>query len=73
MNLDKKKVFVAGHNGMVGSALVRKLSLDSSIDLLLASRCELDLLDSSSVNYFFETQQPDQVYMAAEGRWYSCQ
>ena len=65
MTLAKKKVFVAGHNGMVGSAIVRKLSLDTSIELVLASRSELDLLDASAVTRFFDAQQPDQVYLAA--------
>ena len=59
------KVVVAGHNGMVGSAIVRKLSLDASIDLVLAYRSELDLLDASAVTRFFDAQQPDQVYLAA--------
>ena len=65
MTLAKNKVFVAGHNGMVGSAIVRKLSLDTSIELVLASRSELDLLDASAVARFFDAQQPDQVYLAA--------
>ena len=65
MALAKKKVFVAGHNGMVGSAIVRKLSLDTSIELVLASRSDLDLLDASAVTQFFDAQQPDQVYLAA--------
>ena len=65
MTLAKNKVFVAGHNGMVGSAIVRKLSLDTSIELVLASRSDLDLLDASAVTQFFDAQQPDQVYLAA--------
>ena len=65
MTLAKNKVFVAGHNGMVGSAIVRKLILDTSIELVLASRSELDLLDASAVTQFFDAQQPDQVYLAA--------
>jgi len=65
MTLAKKKVFVAGHNGMVGSAIVRKLSLDTSIELVLASRSELDLLDASAVTQFFDAQKPNQVYLAA--------
>jgi GDP-L-fucose synthase len=65
MTSAKKKVFVAGHNGMVGSAIVRKLNSDTSIELVLASRSELDLLDASAVTRFFDAQQPDQVYLAA--------
>ena len=65
MALARNKVFVAGHNGMVGSAIVRKLSLDTSVELILASRSELDLLDAYAVENFFDEQQPDQVYLAA--------
>ena len=65
MTSAKKKVFVAGHNGMVGSSIVRKLSLDTSIELVLASRSDLNLLDASAVTQFFDAQQPDQVYLAA--------
>ena len=65
MALAKNKVFVAGHNGMVGSAIVRKLSLDTNTDLILASRGELDLLDAHAVEQLFDEQQPDQVYLAA--------
>ena len=61
----KTKVFVAGHNGMVGSAIVRKLSSDKSIELVLASRSELDLLDTPTVEKFFDEQKPDQIYLAA--------
>ena len=50
---------------MVGSAIVRKLSLDTSIELVLVSRSELDLLDASAVKRLFDGQQPDQVYLAA--------
>ena len=46
------KVFVAGHNGMVGSAIVRKLSLDTSVELVLTSRSELNLLDAFAVKRF---------------------
>ncbi len=50
---------------MVGSAIVRNLSLDTSIELVLASRSELDLLDTFAVTRFFDGQQPDRVYLAA--------
>lgn len=65
MTLAGTKVFVAGHNGMVGSAIVRQLSFDSSAELLLPSRSELELLDATAVERFFVEQQPDQVYLAA--------
>jgi GDP-L-fucose synthase len=59
------KVFVAGHRGMVGSALCRKLAAQQDIELLTANREELDLLDQQAVRGWFAEQQPDQVYLAA--------
>ncbi|MDC3197508.1 GDP-L-fucose synthase [Luminiphilus sp.] len=61
----KTKIFVAGSNGMVGSAIARKLRANPDIELLLATRSELDLLDASAVLRFFEVMKPDQVYLAA--------
>ena len=49
MSSARNKVFVAGHNGMVGSALIRKLSSDVSTELVVASRSDLDLTDASAV------------------------
>ena len=63
--IEKQRIYVAGHRGMVGSAIVRKLSMDPSIELVLASRSELDLLDSTAVARYFDKQKPDQVYLAA--------
>lgn len=60
-----KKVFVAGHRGMVGSALVRLLEKDPEIELLLRTRSELDLTNQSAVQSFFESNQIDEVYLAA--------
>lgn len=59
------KVFIAGHRGLVGSALVRRLQKESGIDLVLRTRSELDLTDQVAVRSFFETERPDQVYLAA--------
>jgi GDP-L-fucose synthase len=59
------KVFVAGHRGMVGSAIARRLSGVEGIDLITRSRAELDLTDSAAVEAFFAKQQPQQVYLAA--------
>ncbi|OOF05232.1 GDP-fucose synthetase [Salinivibrio sp. MA607] len=61
----KKRVFVAGHNGMVGSAIVRQLSARDDIEIIIRSRNELDLLDQHVVNEFFAAERIDQVYLAA--------
>lgn len=60
-----KKVFVAGHNGMVGSAIVRQLSQQSGVELITRSRKELDLCNQQAVADFFAANQIDEVYMAA--------
>lgn len=60
-----KRVFVAGHNGMVGSAIVRQLKSRSDIELVLKSRTELDLLNQQAVLDFFKNENIDQVYLAA--------
>ncbi len=60
-----KRVFIAGHNGMVGSAIVRLLQADKNIELVLRTRNELDLLSQADVQAFFETQNIDAVYLAA--------
>ena len=59
------RIFVAGHQGMVGSALVRALRARGIGTLLLRTRAQLDLEDQAAVNGFFATEKPDQVYMAA--------
>lgn len=59
------RIFVAGHRGMVGSAIVRHLSKDPDITLLLVSRSELDLTDGAAVEDFMQRCKPDQVYLAA--------
>ncbi|ROS24498.1 GDP-L-fucose synthase [Raoultella terrigena] len=61
----KSKVYVAGHKGMVGSAIVRSLSVRDDIEIITADRNELDLLDTNSVNDFFRKNKIDQVYLAA--------
>lgn len=60
-----KKVFVAGHNGMVGSAIVRQLSQQADVELITRSRKELDLCNQQAVADFFASNQIDEVYMAA--------
>lgn len=59
------KIFVAGHRGMVGSALVRRLGRDGFGNLLLRSRNELDLSDSERVHDFMHKMKPDYVILAA--------
>ena len=59
------KIFVAGHAGMVGSAIVRRLESLGHTDILTASRAELDLLDLSAVQKFFRVNRPEQIYIAA--------
>ncbi len=60
-----KRIFVAGHRGMVGSALVRKLARGGSAEIITRSRQDLNLLDQSAVNAFFKSERIDQVYLAA--------
>lgn len=60
-----KKVFVAGHNGMVGSAIVRQLAVKGEVEIVTRTRAELNLLDQQAVFNFFESENVDQVYLAA--------
>ncbi|MDZ7721952.1 MAG: GDP-L-fucose synthase [candidate division KSB1 bacterium] len=59
------KIYIAGHSGMVGSALVRRLRKDGYRNLVTRTHTELDLLDQSAVNEFFQREQPDYVFLAA--------
>ena len=59
------KIYVAGHRGMVGSAIVRALQSQGHSDLLTRTRAELDLTNQATVDTFFAQEKPDQVYMAA--------
>ncbi|UTF59553.1 GDP-L-fucose synthase [Gilvimarinus sp. DA14] len=60
-----KNIFVAGHNGMVGSAIVRQLQAKSDVNVITRTRKELNLLDQQSVQAFFESESVNQVYLAA--------
>ena len=62
---NKLKVFVAGHAGMVGSAIVRRLKLQGYDNIVTADRDEINLLEQSSVQNYFEQMKFDQVYLAA--------
>ena len=63
--MSKLRVFVAGHRGMVGSAIVRQLEQRADIELVLRDRSQLDLLDSNAVQAFFNDNLIDQAYLAA--------
>jgi GDP-L-fucose synthase len=62
--LDGKTVFVAGHRGMVGSALVRRLAAEN-VELLTVGRNEVDLRDQAAVDKWFAANQPQAVFLAA--------
>jgi len=59
------KVFVAGHGGLVGSAVVRALSEQSDVEILTATRAQLDLRNQAEVSHWFKANRPDQVYLVA--------
>ncbi len=59
------RIYVAGHNGMVGSAIVRLLKKEGYTNLILANSKELDLRNQQGVNSFFEKQKPEFVFLAA--------
>lgn len=59
------KIFVAGHRGMVGSAIVRKLQSEGYNNLVLRTSSELDLRNQSQVDIFFATEKPEYVFLAA--------
>lgn len=60
-----KKVFVAGHNGMVGSAIVRQLAKRNNVEIITRSRSQLNLTNQADVQAFFASEQVDEVYLAA--------
>lgn len=59
------RIFIAGHRGLVGSAIVRNLQANGYTDLLLRTRNELDLTNTLAVRSFFETERPQYVFLAA--------
>ncbi|EEQ3641480.1 GDP-L-fucose synthase [Escherichia coli] len=63
--MTKKRIYVAGHRGMVGSAICRQLSLRADIELVVKTHKELDLTVQKDVDAFFEHEKIDQVYLAA--------
>ncbi len=62
---NKIKIFVAGHRGMVGSALIRELIIQGYENIITKNRSDLDLLSQIDVMKFFDKYKPDQVYLAA--------
>ena len=63
--MNNPKIYVAGHGGMVGSAIVRELNKLNQKNIIVKTRSELDLTDNSQVAEFFQAEKPDQVYLAA--------
>ncbi len=61
----ESKIYVAGHRGMVGSAIRRALEKEGFNNLIYKTSAELDLRDAGSVKSFFETEQPEYVFLAA--------
>ena len=59
------KIYIAGHNGMVGSAIKRKLEEKGFENLITRSSTDLDLRNQAAVNDFFETEKPGFVFLAA--------
>ena len=61
----KKKVYVAGHRGMVGAAIIRALKDRGDLDIVVRTHAQLDLTNQAAVKSFFESERPDEVYLAA--------
>ena len=64
MNLNDK-IYIAGHRGLVGSAIVRQLESRGFTNLLMRTHKELDLTDQAKVQSFFKQEKPDYVILAA--------
>ena len=60
-----QKIYVAGHRGMVGSAIVRNLQAKGFTNIIARTHAQLDLTNQQAVSAFFETEKPEQVYLAA--------
>ena len=61
----ESKIYIAGHRGMVGSAILRNLKTRGFNNFVLRTHSELDLTSQQAVNHFFETEKPDYVFLAA--------
>jgi GDP-L-fucose synthase len=62
---ENSSIFVAGHRGLVGSAICRRLRAGGFTNLILRTRAELDLRNQSAVEHFFETESPEYVFLGA--------
>jgi len=60
-----QKIYVAGHRGMVGSAIVRNLQAKGYRNIVMRTHTQMDLTDQAAVKAFFENEKPEQVYLAA--------
>ena len=63
--MSKQKIYLAGHRGMVGSAVLRQLQASGHDNIVVHTHHELDLTDQSAVKTFMQTEKPDQVILAA--------
>ena len=63
--MSPSKIYVAGHRGMVGSAIVRTLQADGFNNIVVRTHAELDLTNQEAVDAFFKEERPDQIYLAA--------
>lgn len=63
--MNSKKIYVAGHNGMVGSAICRHLKALGCDEVITRTRDQLDLIDQRAVDRFIDYEKPDQIYLAA--------
>ena len=62
---NQSRIFVAGHRGLVGSAICRRLSRFGFTNVLTATRDQLDLRDQAAVNYWFRANRPEYVFLVA--------
>lgn len=63
--ISQPKIYVAGHRGMVGSAIIRELRKQGQTNIVVRTHAELELTNQQAVQAFFETERPNQVYLAA--------
>lgn len=71
--MSKQRIFIAGHRGMVGSAIRRQLEQRGDVELVLRTRDELNLLDSRAVHDFLPAKALTSLSGGGESGWYCCQ